>query len=80
VSVPIPKEQADTLAAGGRAVTDEQKEQALARLFVAWKAAPALRLGQLLVWVCEQEPPIPLDAVEDEALLAMVEAFAAERW
>lgn len=65
------------LAARGRAVTYGMKRAVLGRLLRAWDAAPALRLGQLLVAACErQTPPLSLFAVEDERLASMVEAMA----
>lgn len=65
------------LAARGRAVTYDAKRAVLSRLLRAWDAAPALRLGQLLLAACERvKPPAPLFAVEDERLADMVEAMA----
>lgn len=64
----------------GRALTPEQKRDAVERLLVAWEARPDLRLGQLLVVACEHRtPPRPLFAVEDADLVAYVEAFAGRR-
>lgn len=72
---PMSKRMTD-LAARGRAVTYEAKRAIMARLLRAWDAAPALRLGQLLVTACERhDPPLPLFAAEDERLANMVEAM-----
>jgi hypothetical protein len=64
----------------GRALTPKQKRDAVERLLAAWQAKPDLRLGQLLVVACEHRtPPLPLFAVEDADLVAIVEAFAGRR-
>lgn len=70
------KRMAD-LAARGRAVTYGMKRAVMSRLLRAWDAAPALRLGQFLVCVCEQHAErVDLFHVEDERLAALAEAKA----
>lgn len=73
---PMSKGMTD-LAARGRAVTYDMKRAVMSRLLRAWDAAPALRLGQFLVCVCEQQAErVDLFHVEDERLAALAEAKA----
>jgi hypothetical protein len=62
----------------GRALTDEQKEEVVRRLLVAWKTLPSLRFGQMLRHVLADAPdPFGrLTVVEDEVLVELVEALA----
>lgn len=72
----IPSDQIPALLARGRGATSEAKRAILARLLRAWEAAPALRLGQFLEVARARGGYIPLFYVEDEQLVAAVEAFA----
>jgi hypothetical protein len=56
----------------GRACTDEAKKQMLDRILDAWKRAPYMRLGQLLV-IATHKPDVFY--VEDACLLKEVEDF-----
>lgn len=64
----------DKLRALGRAITDNEKAQAMTRLFKAWKRMPTLRLGQLLTHVLDTDD-CALYAVEDHDLVEAVERF-----
>lgn len=68
----------------GRALSDDDKEEIMARLLAAWKAVPEQRLGQLLGNALGQERPHQqlrerLLLIEDQVLTRVVERFANER-
>jgi hypothetical protein len=58
----------------GRAVTDEQKTQLMARLLDAWKLQPKLRLGQLLYCAIGGDGEV-LHDYEDFPLIDQVELW-----
>ena len=63
-----------------RAITSEQKRAVVERLLAAWEHAPTLRLGQLVTAACERalSPKSDLFGVEDETLVAQLEAFVID--
>lgn len=64
----------------GRAMTPEQKRDAVERILAAWQARPDLRLGQLIFHALQSEAPTAwLQNVEDTEIVAIVEAFAGRR-
>lgn len=57
-----------------RALTDEQKEEVVARLLEAWKRLDQLRFGQLLIAANQGD----LFFTEDYILVERVEQFLAD--
>lgn len=55
-----------------RAMTDEQKEEVIARVLAAWKKNHKLRLGQL-VWISTGGSEDFLFSIEDTVLAAHLE-------
>lgn len=56
----------------GRAVTDANKRDVIEKILTAWKRAPELRLGQLMVNAMSN---MDIFMLEDGALAERIEAF-----